>query len=71
MISMTGFPQIYPSVHRIRRAEIAYVAEAYYGDELSFFLKEQEPLRYQVEIRKHFSSDGRGETIARCLVVFE
>jgi hypothetical protein len=47
------------------------VAEAYYGDELSFFLKEQEPLHYQVEIRKHFSSDGRGETIARCLMVFE
>jgi len=57
--------------HRIRRAEIAYVAEAYYGDELSFFLIEQQPLRYQVEIRKHFSNDQKGETIARCLVIFE
>jgi len=65
------FSKDFYTEHRIRRAEIAYVAEAYYGDELSFFVKEQEPLHYQVEIRKHFSTDGRGETIARCLVVFE
>ena len=42
-----------------------------YSDELSFFVKEQQSLHYQVEIRKHYSKDGQGETIARCLVVFE
>ena len=65
------FSKDFYTQHRIRRAEIAYVAEAYYGDELSFFVKELEPLHYQVEIRKHFSQDGKGETIARGLVVFE
>lgn len=65
------FSREYHEAHHIRRAEIAYVAEAYYGDRLSFFAQEQEPLRFHVEIRKHFERDGKGETIARALIVFE
>lgn len=61
----------YHKSHRISRAEIAYVAEAYYGDHLSLFMHEAEPGRFNVEIRKHFERDGKGETISRALIVFD
>lgn len=56
--------------HQIQRIEFAYVAEAYYGDNLSFFLQETTPLHYQAEIRKNYSQLQNGETIARAVVVF-
>lgn len=38
---------------RIRRFEVAYVAESYYGDTLSFYLDEPEKETFEVEIRKN------------------
>ena len=38
---------------RIRRFEMAYVAESYYGDELSFFMDDASEDVYQVEVRKN------------------
>ncbi len=64
------FSREYHSTHHIQRAELAYVAEAYYGDKLSLLMKESEPLHFNIEIRKHYHRDGKGETIARALIVF-
>ena len=64
------FSRDYYSTHNIKRVEIAYIAEAYYGDRLSFFMQEDEPQCFRVEIRKHYECDGKGETIARALVTF-
>lgn len=56
--------------HRIHRMELAYIAEAYYGDSLSLFLAELEPNKYQAEIKKNHYSDNKGETIARAQIEF-
>lgn len=50
----------------IKRFEIAYVAESYFGDKLDFFIEETGKNIFQVEIRKNSS-----ETVCRCLVMFE
>ena len=38
--------------HRLKRLDIAYVAETYHGDRLAFYLKETSPLNYVVKIVK-------------------
>ena len=38
--------------HRLKRLDIAYVAETYQGDRLAFYLKETSPLNYVVKIVK-------------------
>lgn len=65
------FSRDFHLAHQIQRVELAYVAEAYYGDELSFFLQETTPLHYQAEIQKNYSPAQKGETIARAVVVFD
>ena len=50
---------------RIRRFEMAYVAESYYGDELSFFMDDAGVDVYQVEVRKN-----GGEVVCRSKVEF-
>ena len=57
--------------HRLRRVELAYIEEAYYGDRLSLFLSQLEPDKYQAEIRKNYTSDNPGETLARALILLE
>lgn len=51
---------------RITRFEMAYVAESYYGDELSFYLDEQHENAYQVEVKKNAS-----EVVCRAKVIFK
>lgn len=51
---------------RIRRFEMAYVTESYYGDELSFYQEEAEGGEYHVEVKKHGS-----EVVCRAKVKFE
>lgn len=51
---------------RIRRFEMAYVAESYYGDTLSFYLDEGVNDTYQVEVRKN-----AGEVVCKAKVVFD
>jgi acyl-ACP thioesterase len=55
--------------HRLRRFEIAYVAEAHQGDRLSFFQEEGEGGEVSVRITKD-SPDGPVE-VCRSKVVFE
>lgn len=50
---------------RIQRFEMAYVAESYYGDELSFFEEEVSENEYHVEIKKNGS-----EVVCRAKVKF-
>lgn len=50
---------------RIQRFEMAYVAESYYGDELSFFKEEVNENEYHVETKKNGS-----EVVCRAKVKF-
>lgn len=50
----------------IKRFEIAYVAESYFGDTLYFYTEETEQKHFLVEIKKN-----EGETVCRCVVKFE
>lgn len=56
----------YYQAMRIRRFEIAYVAESYYDDELRFFKEEAGANGYNIEIQK-----TSGETVCRSKVIFE
>ena len=51
---------------RIRRFEMAYVAESYYGDELSFFMDEVNPNEYHIEVKKNGN-----EVVCRSKIIFE
>ncbi len=60
------FPiELYKTKH-IRRFEMAYVAESYYGDELSFFQEEVNENEYHVEVKKNGN-----EVVCRSKVLFE
>lgn len=60
------FPiELYRTKH-IRRFEMAYVAESYYGDELSFYKEEAGENEYHVEVKKN-----GGEVVCRSKVLFE
>lgn len=60
------FPiELYKTKH-IRRFEMAYVAESYYGDRLSFFMEEVLENEYHIEVKKN-----GGEVVCRSKVLFE
>lgn len=59
------FPIEYYRTMRVRRFEIAYVAESYYGDTLDFYKEDLGSGEFSVEIRKN--SD---EVICRSKIVF-
>lgn len=60
------FPIELYKTKRIRRFEMAYVAESYYGDELSFYKEEVGDNEYHVEVKKN-----GGEVVCRSKVIFE
>ena len=51
---------------RIRRFEMAYVAESYYGDHLSFFCEEGTDSEFHIEVRKNDT-----EPVCRAKIKFE
>ena len=58
--------------HHLRRVEMAYIAETYFGDSLSIYCQNNGESSYEVEIRKNTNEDGTGgEVVSRCLLVFE
>ena len=60
------FPiELYKTKH-IRRFEMAYVAESYYGDQLSFFQEEVSENEYHIEVKKNGD-----EVVCRSKVLFE
>lgn len=60
------FPIELYKTKRIRRFEMAYVAEGYYGDELSFYCDEAGENEFHVEVKKNAH-----EVVCRSKVVFE
>jgi acyl-ACP thioesterase len=60
------FPIEYYRTMRIRRFEIAYITESYYGDELKFYKEETAGGEYSVEVKK-----DDGEVVCRSKVVFQ
>ena len=50
----------------IRRFEMAYVAESYYGDTLSFYLEEKGENEYDIEVKKN-----NQEVVVRSKVIFK
>lgn len=59
------FPLDFYREKRVRRFEMAYVAESYYGDELTFYRDEAGEGVYNVEVRKNGS-----EVVCRAKVMF-
>jgi Acyl-ACP thioesterase len=59
------FPIEYYKTMRIRRFEIAYVAESYYGDELKYYKEEVSPCEYNIEVKKNNS-----DVVCRGKVIF-
>lgn len=60
------FPIEYYKTMRIRRFEIAYIAESYYGDELKFYKEEVNPSEFNIEVKKNST-----EVVCRGKVLFE
>jgi acyl-ACP thioesterase len=50
----------------LKRFEIAYVAESYYGDALSFYMEEKNENEFDVEIKKN-----NQEVVVRSKVIFK
>ena len=50
----------------IRRFEMAYVAESYYGDTLSFYLEQKNENEYDIEVKKN-----NQEVVVRSKVIFK
>lgn len=65
------FPQQQFRDKRIVRFEMAYVAESYYGDKLSFFLDETTDDGFEIEVRKNVGGETpTGEIVCRSKIKF-
>lgn len=63
---LNQFTLAFHGEHRIRRFEIAYIAECMYGDELDIYKDDGGDGVYQVEIRKSLN----GEVVCRSKIAF-
>lgn len=59
------FPMEYFREKGVRRFEVAYVAESYYGDILSFHREQKGENEYDIEVKKN-----NAEVVVRCKVIF-
>ena len=59
------FPIEFFKEKRIKRFEMAYVAESYYGDILSFYREEVEEKEYDIEVKKNGT-----DVVVRSKVIF-
>lgn len=64
------FPLDYHKTHRLKRFDIAYVAESYYGDKLNFYREEINDEELAIRITKTPSDGGDETEVVRCLVNF-
>lgn len=66
------FPKQWFAEKKVARFEMAYVAESYYGDTLSFFRDEVDEGIYDIEVRKNVGSDQpEGEVVCRSKIKFD
>ena len=63
---LDNFPMETFKEKSIRRFEMAYVAESYYGDTLSFYLEEKNENEYDIEVKKN-----NQEVVVRSKVIFK
>lgn len=56
--------------NRIKRFEIAYVAESYCGNKLSFWREQTADNEYCIRITKSDETDGKSVEVCRCKVIF-
>lgn len=54
-----------PLMSRVRRVEMTYSAESYFGDHLQFFIEKQSHQKYACEIKK-----PNAESVVKCLIDF-
>lgn len=64
------FPVSWYGVHRLRRFEIAYVAESHGGDKLSFYREQTAENEYCVRITKMEENGAKDVEVCRCKVEF-
>ena len=66
------FPKQWFAEKKVARFEMAYVAESYYGDTLSFFRDEVDKGIYDIEVRKNVGGDQpEGEVVCRSKIKFD
>jgi acyl-ACP thioesterase len=66
------FPLDYYRTHHLKRIEMAYIAESYFGDTLSFYIRKKSEKQFEIEVRKNSTSDNNiSDTVVRCLLIFE
>ncbi len=63
------FPMEVFKQKRIRRFEMAYVAETYYGDTLLFYIEKKEEDIFDIEVRKN--NGDTQEVVCRSKVIFQ
>lgn len=69
---MDLFPKDWYADKCVSRFEMAYVAESYYGDTLSFFRDEVGDGIYDIEVRKNVGGDQpEGEVVCRSKIKFD
>ena len=68
---MDLFPKDWYAVKTVRRFEVAYVAESYSGDRLSFFKEQVGDEEYDIEVRKNVAEgQSVGEVVCRGKIIF-
>jgi acyl-ACP thioesterase len=66
------FPLDYYRTHHLKRIEMAYIAESYFGNTLSFYIRKKSEKQFEIEVRKNSTSDNNiSDTVVRCLLIFE
>lgn len=64
------FPIEWYKSHMLKRFDIAYVAEAYYGDSLSFYLENETERIFNIRITKHGESKSLETEVVRARIQF-
>lgn len=64
------FPTEWYRDHRLKRFDIAYVAETYQGDRLSFYREQMSDLEFAIRLVKTGKDSGDEVEVCRCKVVF-
>lgn len=57
--------------HQIRRLDIAYVAESYYGDRLNFYREDTSDNSISIRITKVQACNNKETEVCRCMITFE
>ena len=65
------FPLDFYRTNRLKRFDIAYVAESYYGDTLNYYVEEKSETEKMIRITKSSEKDEKEVEVVRCEMKFE